>query len=96
MAVVDSGSKRNLTVLAVVVACFAVLWPKVFYPMIYSILMPSGNEEDIPEIQDSIKKLHKMLHPQMREAMGEARPFDKEQKDKNRVYFLFFLSFFLP
>ncbi|XP_035232556.1 uncharacterized protein LOC118204335 isoform X2 [Stegodyphus dumicola] len=27
-----------------------------------------------------------MLHPQMREAMGEARPFDKEQKDKNRIF----------
>ncbi|KAG8182577.1 hypothetical protein JTE90_021717 [Oedothorax gibbosus] len=82
---IDTSSKRNLTVLAVVVACFAVLWPKIFYPMIISILFPSDEEES----QDEIRKLdfHNMLHPQMREAMGEARPLDKTLKDTNKILF---------
>lgn len=29
----DLGTKKTVVVLVVVVACFAVLWPKVFYPM---------------------------------------------------------------
>lgn len=28
-----------------------------------------------------------MLHPQMREAMGEARPLDKPLKDTNKVQY---------
>lgn len=44
MATTENTSKRSLTVLAVVVACFAVLWPKIFYPMIQSILFPNGEE----------------------------------------------------
>lgn len=85
MAKSESGSKRSLTVLAVVVACFAVLWPKIFYPMIQSILFPSDEEE----IQDSIKKLNydDMIHPQMRASMGEARPTEKLARDGNRGLF---------
>ncbi|PRD22601.1 UNVERIFIED_CONTAM: hypothetical protein NCL1_48721 [Trichonephila clavipes] len=79
---VETSSKRSLTVLAVVVACFAILWPKIFYPMIISILFPSDEEEN----QDEIRKLdfQDMLHPQMREAMGEARPLEKAIKDGNK------------
>ncbi|GFR31697.1 RIC3 domain-containing protein [Trichonephila clavata] len=82
---VETSSKRSLTVLAVVVACFAILWPKIFYPMIISILFPSDEEEN----QDEIRKLdfHDMLHPQMREAMGEARPLEKTIKEGNKALF---------
>lgn len=30
----DLGPKKTLFVLVIVVGCFAVLWPKVFYPML--------------------------------------------------------------
>ncbi|CAL1293752.1 unnamed protein product [Larinioides sclopetarius] len=84
---IEPSSKRSLTVLAVVVACFAVLWPKIFYPMIISILFPSENEE---ENVDEIRKLdfYDMIHPQMKEAMGEARPLEKPSaKDANKALF---------
>lgn len=85
MATNENTSKRSLTVLAVVVACFAVLWPKIFYPMIQSILFPSDEEE----IEESIRKLNfdDMLHPQMRESMGEARPAEKLLRDGSRGSF---------
>lgn len=30
----DLGTRKTLFVLVIVVGCFAVLWPKVFYPML--------------------------------------------------------------
>ncbi|GIY70393.1 RIC3 domain-containing protein [Caerostris extrusa] len=83
---IQPSSKKSLTVLAVVVACFAVLWPKIFFPMIISILFPTDNEE---ENQAEIRKLdfHDMIHPQMREAMGEARPLEKPLREGNKALF---------
>ncbi|XP_055929728.1 resistance to inhibitors of cholinesterase protein 3-like [Argiope bruennichi] len=86
-ATMEPSSRRSLTVLAVVVACFAILWPKIFYPMISSIILPSASEE---ESIDEIRKLdfYDMIHPQMKEAMGEARPLDKPAtKDAHKVLF---------
>ncbi|XP_054718382.1 resistance to inhibitors of cholinesterase protein 3-like [Uloborus diversus] len=88
MIVIDSGpSKRSLIVLAVGVGCFAVLWPKIFYPMIQSILFPF--DEDEADILNDIQRLdfQKMLHPQMREAMGEARPVEKITRDGSQIPF---------
>lgn len=39
----DFGTGKSLVVLAIVVGCFAVLWPKIFYPMMqtaFSITSP--------------------------------------------------------
>ncbi|XP_020278079.1 uncharacterized protein LOC109851907 isoform X4 [Pseudomyrmex gracilis] len=38
--VTDFGTKRMIFVFAIVVACFAVLWPKIFYPMLVATVTP--------------------------------------------------------
>lgn len=44
-------------------------------------------------MQDAVKKFNfdDMLHPQMRESMGEARPIEKSSKDANRVIMIVFI-----
>lgn len=31
---IDLGPKKSMFILVVVIGCFSVLWPKVFYPML--------------------------------------------------------------
>jgi len=44
MATGDFGRGKTIFVLAVVIGCFAILWPKIFYPMLTASLNPSGEE----------------------------------------------------
>lgn len=47
MATTDIGVGKSIAVLAVVVGCFTVLWPKIFYPMMqaaFSLTWPSHDE----------------------------------------------------
>lgn len=36
MANVEFGTGKTVLILTIVAACFAVLWPKIFYPMLIS------------------------------------------------------------
>jgi len=39
----EFGTAKTVFILAIVVGCFAILWPKIFYPMLLSSLsMSSG------------------------------------------------------
>lgn len=44
----DFGPKKTMFILVIVVGCFAVLWPKVFYPM----LVGSANQHMKPSAID--------------------------------------------
>lgn len=43
MANVEFGTGKTVLILTIVAACFAVLWPKIFYPML--IASPSGKSQ---------------------------------------------------
>ncbi|CAL1293753.1 unnamed protein product [Larinioides sclopetarius] len=75
---IEPSSKRSLTVLAVVVACFAVLWPKIFYPMIISILFPSENEEVLTALKTIILE------------MEDIRGLENVTQDENKQDFFSF------
>jgi len=42
----EFGRGKTIFVLAVVVGCFAVLWPKVFYPMFTASIYPTPDMDD--------------------------------------------------
>lgn len=44
----DIGPRKSMFVLVIVVGCFAILWPKVFYPM----LVGSANQHMKPSSID--------------------------------------------
>lgn len=43
MANVEFGTGKTVLILTIVAACFAVLWPKIFYPMLVS--SPGGKPQ---------------------------------------------------
>lgn len=49
MATTEFGTGKSIVVLAIVVGCFAILWPKIFYPMMqaaFSMTSPKQDHED--------------------------------------------------
>ena len=48
MATAELSRSKSLVVLAVVVGCFAILWPKIFYPMFQNSLAPPQPKEIEP------------------------------------------------
>lgn len=46
MANQDFGTGKSLVVLAIVVGCFAILWPKIFYPMMQTAFAMTSPKVD--------------------------------------------------
>lgn len=42
----DFGTGKSLVVLAIVVGCFAILWPKIFYPMMQTAFAMTSPKVD--------------------------------------------------
>ena len=51
MATGELSRGKSLIVLAVVVGCFAILWPKIFYPMFQTAVTPPVREQTPKEQQ---------------------------------------------
>ena len=43
----DFGQGKTIVVLAIVVGCFAILWPKIFYPMLFGETSTEKQEEPV-------------------------------------------------
>ncbi|XP_016904570.2 resistance to inhibitors of cholinesterase protein 3 isoform X3 [Apis cerana] len=73
--ITDFGPRKTIFILAIVAGCFAVLWPKIFYPM----LTASVNPHHMTDNSDTIKQERRTpphaggLHPALRER-GRAIP----------------------
>lgn len=52
----EFGTGKTVFILAIVIGCFAILWPKIFYPMIQSSVTPTP-----PEIIPTTGKLFKTI-----------------------------------
>ncbi|XP_076355722.1 uncharacterized protein LOC143249555 isoform X2 [Tachypleus tridentatus] len=84
----ELSTGKSVFVLAVVIGCFAVLWPKIFYPMMqtaFSITTTKydNNEESFGENSHS----HidpELLPARVRAAMGESRPGSRPQIHEGR------------
>lgn len=46
MANVEFGTGKTVVILSIVAACFAVLWPKIFYPMLTAISTKKMDSDD--------------------------------------------------
>uniref|UniRef100_A0A0P4VVW7 Resistance to inhibitors of cholinesterase protein 3 N-terminal domain-containing protein n=1 Tax=Scylla olivacea TaxID=85551 RepID=A0A0P4VVW7_SCYOL len=72
----DFGTGKTIFVLAIVVGCFAVLWPKIFYPMLTaSVKQPPSARQEGPHARPE-RPAHlypEMVHPALREK-GRAMP----------------------
>lgn len=80
MATTDIGVGKSIAVLAVVVGCFTVLWPKIFYPMMqaaFSLTWPSHDEHG-GDRSSSVSADPRRLR--LQEAMGQARPADQSRE----------------
>ncbi|GFW83325.1 RIC3 domain-containing protein [Trichonephila clavipes] len=75
MAQADFGTGKSLVVLAIVLGCFAVLWPKIFYPMMQTAFaMTSPKVDSDGRFQDSDRPPH--LHPASMGPRGRGPPSD--------------------
>ncbi|KAH7935822.1 resistance to inhibitors of cholinesterase protein 3 [Rhipicephalus sanguineus] len=74
MANSDIGVGKSIAVLAIVVGCFTVLWPKVFYPMMQAAFSMTFSPQ---EGQDGLIP-GRGAQSRMHEAMGQARPHNPE------------------
>lgn len=74
MANSDIGVGKSIAVLAIVVGCFTVLWPKVFYPMMQAAFSMSFSAQEGPDGLIPGRGAQSRMH----EAMGQARPHDPE------------------
>ncbi|KAF2362949.1 Resistance to inhibitors of cholinesterase protein 3 N-terminal [Trinorchestia longiramus] len=93
----EFGTGKTIFVLAIVVGCFAVLWPKVFYPMLTASSISTTTKTSVPKTESSGPRAERpahlhpdMLHPALRER-GRALPvrtIDKEAKrQKIRAFY---------
>ncbi|XP_077499745.1 RIC3 acetylcholine receptor chaperone isoform X2 [Amblyomma americanum] len=74
MANSDIGVGKSIAVLAIVVGCFTVLWPKVFYPMMQAAFSMSWSAQ---EGQDGMLP-GRGPQSRMDEGLGQARPHSPE------------------
>ncbi|XP_064476795.1 resistance to inhibitors of cholinesterase protein 3-like isoform X2 [Ornithodoros turicata] len=88
MAATELGMGKSIAVLAVVVGCFTILWPKIFYPMMqaaFSMTSPDYGPDD-----DSYRGPHPahimpgQMH--MKEGMGQERPNEKSRVREGRPF----------
>ncbi|XP_046439197.1 titin-like isoform X4 [Daphnia pulex] len=85
---------KTLVVLAIVIGCFAILWPKIFYPMFQGPVAPTTIEQQPPIIKERDPSGHMrperpphlhpdMMHPALREkgrVIPPTRTIAKEAK----------------
>ncbi|XP_054169346.1 resistance to inhibitors of cholinesterase protein 3-like [Oppia nitens] len=62
MAINELSNSKSICVLGVVICCFAILWPKIFLPMLQSTLSMTSS-------QPNQKKDDMLIPPRVREAM---------------------------
>lgn len=89
MASSEFGTGKSIVVLAVVVGCFAILWPKIFYPMMQAAFSMTAPKTESADDRSSFgpgdrpPHLHPgLMNPRLRESMArpqgdrrEGRPF---------------------
>ncbi|KAL0279435.1 UNVERIFIED_CONTAM: hypothetical protein PYX00_000990 [Menopon gallinae] len=76
MANVEFGTGKTVLILTIVAACFAVLWPKIFYPMLVSSPGGKPQSDNLNGHLRQERPLHlrpEMMHPALRER-GRAIP----------------------
>ncbi|XP_017889070.1 resistance to inhibitors of cholinesterase protein 3-like isoform X3 [Ceratina calcarata] len=73
--ITDFGPRKTIFILAIVVGCFAVLWPKIFYPMLTASVTPHHTSDNSGTIKQERRTPPHAggLHPAMRER-GRAIP----------------------
>lgn len=49
----EFGTGKTIFILAIVVGCFAVLWPKIFYPMLLSSISGTPPQTSVPPVDTS-------------------------------------------
>lgn len=72
----EFGTGKTIFILAIVVGCFAVLWPKIFYPMLQGSVSPKPNTVATQEHLRQERPPHlrpDIMHPALREK-GRAIP----------------------
>ncbi|XP_054719616.1 resistance to inhibitors of cholinesterase protein 3-like [Uloborus diversus] len=93
MAQADFGTGKSLVILAIVVGCFAILWPKIFYPMMqtaFAMTSPKMDSDSPFGETDRPPHLHPgSINPRLRNSlsdsvqdkfnMREGRPFPHPQ-----------------
>ncbi|XP_023231688.1 uncharacterized protein LOC111631632 [Centruroides sculpturatus] len=83
MMFLEIGTGRCIFSLVAVICCFAVLWPKVFYPMMQdSFATLSGDDISMYPLPEDY------LPTVMRETMGETRPEEYGYNKKNPRMFI--------
>ncbi|XP_022239617.1 resistance to inhibitors of cholinesterase protein 3-like isoform X2 [Limulus polyphemus] len=79
----DLSTGKSVLVLAVVIGCFGVLWPKIFYPMMqaaFSITAPNYDRDEESFGENRHTNIDpELLPPQVRAAMEEGRPGTRPQ-----------------
>ena len=48
--ITDFGPRKTIFILAIVAGCFAVLWPKIFYPMLTASVNPHHTSDNSGKI----------------------------------------------
>ncbi|KFM61532.1 Resistance to inhibitors of cholinesterase protein 3, partial [Stegodyphus mimosarum] len=92
MANAGFGTGKSLIVLAIVVGCFAILWPKIFYPMMQTAFAMTSPKIDSDGFRETDRPPHLhpgSINPRMRSSMSddvqdkfhmrEGRPFPHPQ-----------------
>ncbi|XP_022240180.1 resistance to inhibitors of cholinesterase protein 3-like isoform X2 [Limulus polyphemus] len=84
----ELSTGKSVFVLAVVIGCFAVLWPKIFYPMMqtaFSITMTTYDNDEESFGENSHSHIDPEILPaRVRAAMGESRPGSRPQIHEGR------------
>ncbi|KAI1289576.1 hypothetical protein HDE_08787 [Halotydeus destructor] len=75
----ELNTGKSVVILAVVIGCFAVLWPQIFYPMLSSFFATNHRND----IDRNINIHPSMMHPRLREAMKSA-PLIVAKKETTR------------
>lgn len=52
--ITDFGPRKTIFILAIVAGCFAVLWPKIFYPMLTASVTPHHTSDSSGKILISL------------------------------------------
>lgn len=77
----ELGVSRSILVLSIVIACFAVLWPKIFYPMLMTAVgsdTMTGRPRQTSPVFSNNERMKTstqhpaLMHPRMRDAYGPA------------------------
>ncbi|XP_040075147.1 uncharacterized protein LOC8034269 isoform X2 [Ixodes scapularis] len=77
------GIGKSVAVLAVVVGCFSVLWPKIFFPMLQAVFYGTSPDTDTFAAEAlRAASRDRNTNPRIREDMGQARPSDTARENR--------------